>query len=77
MRYYARVVDNPEADNYGEVLDVGRWYENDEGDIALEKWTKDGWVDWPELLAASGMGGSNPFVLMTEQEAQEWIESNA
>ena len=73
MRYYGRAVDNPKADNYGEILDVGRWYEDDEGEIALERWVDGEWEDWPELLAASGMGGSNPFVPMTEGEAQKWI----
>jgi len=77
MRYYGQAVDNPEADNYGGILAVGRWYEDDEGEIALEKWADGKWVDWPELLAASGMGGSNPFIPITETEAITWIEGNA
>ena len=75
MRYYGRTVDNPKAPNYGEVLDVGRWYDNDEGDIALERWVDGEWTDWPALIEASGIGGSNPFMPMTENDVKRWMRN--
>ena len=73
MRYYGRTVDNPEAANYGEVLDVGRWY--DDGEIVLERWVDGEWVDWPGLIEASGIGGSNPFQPMTENDVKRWMRN--
>ncbi len=77
MKYYGRVVDNPKAPDYGRILDVGRWYEDDDGEVNLERWDGEKWVDWPGLLAASGMGGSNPFILMTERDARKHIAGAA
>lgn len=75
MRYYGRTVDDPKSPNYQEVLDVGRWYKNDDGDIALEGWVDGEWVDWPALIEASGIGGSNPFMPMTENDVKRWMRN--
>lgn len=39
-------------------------------ELVLERWTGTGWVDWPDLLAASGIGGNSEYVIITAAEAK-------
>lgn len=46
-----------------------RWIEGPDT-LKLEKWTGEAWVDWPDLLRATGMGGNSEYVRITEEEAR-------
>lgn len=47
---------------------VFRWVEGPEL-LLLEKWDGEGWKHWPDLIAASGMGGDTSYEVITKAEA--------
>lgn len=76
MGYYARMGINSSSPDFDKVLDVGRWYTNEDGDLSLERWTGKGWEDWPRLYDASGTGGANPFLPITEEQAKRHMQDS-
>jgi hypothetical protein len=44
-----------------------RW--TDGPPLRLEKWNGQEWIDWPDLMRASGIGGDNEYIQITEEEA--------
>lgn len=70
--YYARIDSNPESKTYQQPRSLFRWTEGQ--DIKLERFDGEKWVDYPGLLAATGIGGSHDFVEIAEDEALELLE---
>ena len=75
--YYVNVNSVPTSPTYGEVRTLNRWIEEDNGNLLLEKWDSEtkSWVDNPALFAASGIGGSNDYMPVPEDEVEMLLTS--
>ena len=75
MKYYVRIDDKPSSPTYLSPLSLHRWGKYVNGDLLLERWdTKSmSWVDNPELMAASGIGGANNYVLVPVDQEKDML----
>lgn len=55
---------------------VFRWVEGPDGTL-MQKWTGTEWIHWPDLIAASGMGGDTSYEEITKAEAQQLMKRDA
>lgn len=39
--------------------------------ILLQRWTGKEWIAWPDLIAASGIGGDTSYEEITTEEAEQ------
>jgi hypothetical protein len=77
MRYYVTVDSRPESKTYREPRGLFRWGEDEEaGTLSLERFDRkeQKWVDHPNLLAATGIGGDNDFEPISAKKARELLE---
>lgn len=54
---------------------VYRWIRTSDSGNLLERWTASGWIDWPDLIAACGIGGDTSYEQITSEEADELMAS--
>jgi len=76
MKYYFSIDTLEESETYMEPVAVFRWYSDDKGDHP-EMWENSEWVSYPELIAATGLGGDNDFEETTEEKAQDFIKTHS
>lgn len=62
-------------DDTGRTVCVGR-VRREGGILYLERWDGAGWVDWPALLDATGIGGAESWFPTSEAEAKREMEKN-
>jgi hypothetical protein len=74
MQYYGRLDDYPKSKTYGEILILGRWFYDAANELVLEKWDGEKWVDYPELLDATGAGGSTAWMPVSKEQAEAFLE---
>jgi hypothetical protein len=73
MKYYFAIDYYPKSKNYMKPVSVHRWYHKDGGSYT-ERWNGAKWVDNPNLIAVTGIGGDNYYVETTEEKAMEFIK---
>jgi hypothetical protein len=75
MRYFAREISNPESDKYLELVSLHR-FEVGYDFVVSERWDPERrlWVDDPDLIAFTGIGGADDFVELNEMEAREQLD---
>jgi hypothetical protein len=67
MRYFTRIIDNPNKPNYKEPRSLHRFVE----DGSSAEYFQDGkWVSDPDLLLFSGLGGDNDYIEIDINQAQ-------
>lgn len=71
-RYFSRLDENPDSEDYMEKMSLHRWYVKDDVNY-MERWDGKKWVDNPELIWDLGMGGESDMVEITEAEAEEFL----
>ena len=72
--YYARIDENPKSKTYGKKQSVHRMIR--EGDTLLvERWDGSKWVDNPNLIRHTGIGGDEDYKKIGESEAKKFIKS--
>lgn len=45
-----------------------RWVRSEHGDL-MQRWTPEGWISWPDLIRACGIGGDSCYEPITAEEA--------
>jgi hypothetical protein len=72
VRYFARIIDDPDSPRYKERVSLHRW-EHSEAGIRAEWWdTREReWVDDPALVGFTGIGGGNDYEEITLRQAHE------
>lgn len=74
MRFYVKLDDLPSASTYMQPLSLHRFEETADA-VIMERFDKEGrkWVDNPNLIAATGMGGDESYSEIDEEEANRLI----
>ncbi|MCK5548689.1 MAG: hypothetical protein KAI64_06715 [Thermoplasmata archaeon] len=74
MQFYVKLDDLPSASTYMQPLSLHR-FEAKEGSVIMERFDKEGrrWVDNPNLIAATGIGGDESYSEIDEEEANRLI----
>jgi hypothetical protein len=67
MRYFTTIDENPESPNYESVRALFR-FEITDTTVVTERWIGGGWVDYPDMITFSGIGGDNNFKEIDESE---------
>jgi hypothetical protein len=73
--YFGAVDYDPEQDTYT-IGSVHRWYPKEGGGTAMEMWDADSgqWVDNPQLVAATGIGGDSCYEPITKERSERFIQ---
>ena len=74
MRFYVNLDDRPSSPNYQQPLSLHRFEETADA-VIMERFDKEGrkWVDNPNLISATGMGGDESYSEVDEEEANRLI----
>ena len=74
MRFYVNLDDLPSSPNYQQPLSLHRFEETADA-VIMERFDKEGrkWVDNPNLISATGMGGDESYSEVDEEEANRLI----
>lgn len=72
VRYFARIIDDPDSPRYKERVSLHRW-EHSEAGIRTEWWDtrEKKWVNDPDLIGFTGIGGGNDYEEITLRQAHE------
>lgn len=75
IKYYFFMDTNPKSKTYMQPMSLSRLRVDKSGDYP-ERWNGKEWVDNPNLIAFTGIGGDNDYYRATEKEAMAFIESH-
>lgn len=75
MRFLVRMQDNEKLPNYNQPAGLFRFQVTPDR-IVTDRLDRDRamWVDWPNMLAFTGVGGADDFVEIKEDDANRLIE---
>jgi hypothetical protein len=75
MRFMVRVQDNPDLPDYLEPLALFRFQVTPD-DLITDRFDRerDMWVDWPDMLGFTGIGGAENYAEVREEEANQLIQ---
>lgn len=76
MKYYFNIDYYPKSENFMKPVSVHRWYHKENSSFT-EMWTPKGWVNNPNLIAVTGLGGDNDYTETTEEKAMEFIKEHS
>lgn len=75
-RYFVRIQSNPDRSDYGQPLSAHRFAVT-ENTVVTERWEGGSgvWVDNPDLLAFTGIGGSDDYREVDQVEAERFVKT--
>jgi len=75
LRFYVRVQDMPSAENYMEPMSLHR-FDDSGGHLVMERFHPEErrWIDNPNLISVTGLGGDEDYVEIDEEKANQLID---
>lgn len=75
MRFMIRLQDHPDLPDYNQAAGLYRFQVTEERVITDRFDRQRGmWVDWPSMIAFTGIGGADDFIEVNEDEANNLIQ---